>query len=402
MTKSVHIYGLNDHGIAAALLAQEKGVAVTASDLNGEPDFAARVRGRLPGVALTFGEHPVSQLKAAEQVVVSPGVVQNAETWRAVTTAANWISTVDFACEVNLRPNPKIIVTGSYGKTTLCALLQSCLLRAGRPALVAGSHEQPVCRLRPAGAGDYLIFELDYQQLVAAKTLRAEAAVILNIHPEGNVFGSEDLYVRTKLMAAGLLQEAGPALVTPAVMELAAAQGLDVGPWQVIAADSDQDFGLIPAEAAALLSALLVALELPPPGPHDWLEIAAALPPGRRNLVPVDAKLDLINDGAAKGPAAVAHLAEQLATLPNAILITACPEVRIDGLRTVILADDGAEALAAAVQAALALAEPGLADLDKVVLAYSPGVVTVGAGVPSIRHRIDLFEQFARQYSRQR
>ena len=122
MIKTVHIYGLNTHGISACKLAQKKGINVTASDLKSEIQFRKYVESKLAGFDLTFGSHPETLLERADYVVVSPGVVQNAKMWTLVQNKKNWISIADFTDMVNHWQNPKIIVTGTYGKTTFCTL----------------------------------------------------------------------------------------------------------------------------------------------------------------------------------------------------------------------------------------------------------------------------------------
>lgn len=263
---------------------------------------------------------------------------------------------------------------------------------------MAGNYSQPVSSLQPGSEAEYLIFELDYQQLVASKRLRAEAAVILNIEPGDDVFGSDELYIKTKLAVAGLVRESGKVFTTPEVMQQALDRGLAQGPWVVPATAAQVDAGLIASTTASLMNALLADLELPPIAPEDWLALAACLPRGRRSLVSLDSKLDLINDGAAKGTTAVACLVAKLeAMAAETVLITSCPDIAASRVQIVRLADDGAQALDDAVQRAVALVGP-----KKAVIAYSPGVVTVGDGVPSILHRINLFEDFGRRYSQRR
>lgn len=394
MVKSVHIYGLNAHGVSAARLARQAGVAVTASDLNNSPDFVARVRAQLDGLPLSFGDHPTAQINDAEYVVVCPGVVQSPEMWRQVRATPNWISVADFAGLINKWPNPLLIITGTYGKTTLCDLWQTYLEQVGRSAVIAGNYESPISDLQLQDPAEFLILELDYQQLVATKTLRADAGVILNIHPGDEVFGSADLYARTKLSVADLLRDTASVFITPEVAGLAAAHGLETGPWRLVEPVPGLDSGLIPSTTAAVMNALQAEFSLPPITADMWQVLASHLPPGRRNLVPLGATLKLVNDGAAKGPDAVARLAARLATMTNAILITRREDIACPGVRLVRLADNSAQALRSAVQAAMALAGSGPA-----IVAYAPGVADVGAGVRSIPHRIELFEIHARQYS---
>ncbi len=393
MLKSVHIYGLNAHGIAAAALARDTGMSVTASDLNDAPAFTTAVTHSLPGVTVTFGEHPSTAVAAADFVVVSPGVVQGPQMWQQVTETPNWISAAEFACNVWQWPNRKIVVTGTYGKSTLCALLQYRIEQSGIGAPIAGNYESPVCRLQSSDPRDILIFELDYQQLVTTKNLLADAVVILNIQPDDNVFGDHELYARTKLMAAGLRAEAAPLLATAAVVVAAREYGLSADDWVCPANDPDLDSGLIPTTTAAFLQALLAELKLPLVRPDEWADIAGKLPPGRRRLTTVDAGLKIINDGAAKGPGAVLDLASSLKKMTNVVLITHHADLVGPGLMVVPLADDGAEALAAAVSRAVAMANP-----KEAVIAYCPGQSTVGVGFESIGHRIEKFEQIVQMH----
>ena len=393
MIQSVHIYGLNAQGLSACLLAQKHGVAITGSDLNGDPVFVDEISRKLPGIELFFGEHPDEPLDSAEYVVVSPGVVQDSENWHKVSDTPHWISGVDFAFIVNQWKNPRIIVTGSYGKTTFCTLLQHLLSKIGKTAVVAGNFENPLTDVEVVSPDEIMILELDYQQLVATKLLKADAAVILNIHAGDNVFGCDELYAKTKLSVLNLLKGNGQAFVPGEVETIAVRQGFPKNQLVVPAEMPLQGNSLIPLKSVELMTALWGFLGYPSISKKEWMELETHLPAGRLNSVSVDPLLELINDGSSKGPEAVEHLIGKLQIRANPILITSCSNVRDDGITLVHLADYSETSLEVAVKKALKLAE----NLQSVI-AYSPGVSSVGKGVGSIMDRINRFEELIKKH----
>ncbi len=372
MNGPVHIYGLNAHGIAACRLALAQGLAVSASDLKTDADFAARVRGLLPGVDLSFGHHPPDRLEAADHVVVSPGVVQDARMWRRVRETPGWISSADFAWLVQRWDLPRIVVTGTYGKTTFCRLLLAALERRGCRGQVGGNYHDPVCAMQPEAGCTHLVFELDYQQLIATRHFQADAAVILNIHPDEHVLGDDALYRQTKLLAAQLVADPDRCLAPPHHHNLET-------PW-------------LDGTVAALLDGLLRKLGLHGLAEADLEYLATRSPAGRQSLIRLNHRLSLINDGAAKGPGALAHLLPRLRSLPNPVLITHLPVPEREGITVLRPRDAGAQALEEAVARA-----GECCGQEESVVAYCPAISHWGRGLDSINHRIALFEKLGRR-----
>lgn len=130
-----------------------------------------------------WGAIDVSRLIAFELIVVSPGVSLATPAIQAAMEAG-----IDVVGDVELfareNRNPVIAVTGSNGKSTVVSLLGAIFNSAGLNASVVGNIGTPVLQAWQAvkdNTEHCLIMELSSFQLESTRSLRANAAVILNI-----------------------------------------------------------------------------------------------------------------------------------------------------------------------------------------------------------------------------
>ena len=186
--QTLAVFGLGRTGITAALSLAKGGADVWAWDDND----AARKAAIEQGVS-------VKDLKTADwsefsALVLSPGVPDKLPTahWSAEKANAADVPIICdieiFAREVAARPEderPRIIaITGTNGKSTTTALIGHILSTCGKDAEIGGNIGRGVLDLDKMHAGKHYVIELSSYQLERTQSLRANAAVFLNLSPD--------------------------------------------------------------------------------------------------------------------------------------------------------------------------------------------------------------------------
>ncbi len=200
-------------GVTRWLVSQ--GADVTVTDLADREQLADSV-GQLGDLDMTWrlGGHDPADLDTTDLVVVNPAVHKaQSDLFRAVADRR-----IPYTTEMNLFctlcPAPIIGVTGTYGKSTTCAMLAEAL-KAGRSehgAGYTGVHlggnigRSLLTDLSDIRQTDYVILEMSNAQLEDLPMIRwtPELAVITNLSPHHlNRYPSYEAYVRAKLNVVG-------------------------------------------------------------------------------------------------------------------------------------------------------------------------------------------------------
>lgn len=123
-----------------------------------------------PGVPLTHPKpHPIVRKALAEKVEI----IGDIELFARALAASETV------------PRPRVAaVTGSNGKSTTTSLIGHILREAGFDVSVGGNIGKPALALEPPSPGRVYVLELSSFQLDLTKSLRADAAVMLNISPD--------------------------------------------------------------------------------------------------------------------------------------------------------------------------------------------------------------------------
>jgi hypothetical protein len=222
--------------------------------------------------------------------------------------------------------------------------------------------------------------------------LKCDTAVILNIDPEGNVFGNDELYEKTKLIPLDLLHTNSRAVVSEEVKTRALALGYKADKMRQIQNAAYIEEKSLFSVPAAFIDGVINELQLPQPDENQWNEIAANLPQGRIKSVKLDNKLTIINDGSSKGLLPVKNIINYLKTIPNAVLLTSRKEVTDDDVE-IYYCDTGVKDMEDSIKAILDTQPDG-----HMTIAYSPGTSIFGKGFSSINDRIDKFNHFIRKH----
>lgn len=186
--KTVAVFGLGRTGLTAARALKAGGAVVALWDDKAEARDKAAAEG-LPLVDLAAADW--SQLAA---LLLSPGapLTHPKPHWTVEKARAAGVEILGdielFARAVNAAPEhkrPKVVaITGSNGKSTTTALIGHLLARAGKDARVGGNIGVGVLGLEDMHGGAVYVLELSSYQLDLTSSLKADAAVLLNISPD--------------------------------------------------------------------------------------------------------------------------------------------------------------------------------------------------------------------------
>ena len=186
--KRVAIFGLARTGLTAARALIAGGAEVALWDEKPEARDAAMKLG-LPVVDLQTAEW-----LEFDALMLSPGVplTHPKPHWtvqRAKEAGVEILGDVELfartvnACSEGRRPKV-IAITGTNGKSTTTALIGHIIKSAGKDAQVGGNIGLGVLGLEEMHGGAVYVLELSSYQLDLTSSLKADAAVLLNISPD--------------------------------------------------------------------------------------------------------------------------------------------------------------------------------------------------------------------------
>ena len=201
--KRLAVFGLARTGLTAARALVKGGAEVACWDEKPAAQDAARAEG-LPVVDLATADW-----SGFDALLLSPGVplTHPAPHWTALRAEAHGVEILGdvelFARTVAAAPpggRPKVAaITGTNGKSTTTALLGHICREAGKDAQVGGNIGQGVLDLDDLHGGAIYVLELSSYQLDLTSSLKADAALLLNITPDHlDRHGGMDGYVAAK------------------------------------------------------------------------------------------------------------------------------------------------------------------------------------------------------------
>lgn len=289
---------------AAAELADRAGAdSVTVWAASAPPPSQAegveRVAGR--GVSLRIGGDGLDLLPAARCVVKSPGIPDD-EPIVAAAAAAGLALIDEAELGWRLDPRPYVGVTGTNGKSTVCSLVATALSAAGAKPLVAGNCEGgPALSAAAADRdADAIVAELSSFQLRHSPELLPDVAVLTNCTQDSwHRHAGREGYARDKARIALRAGAPAPHAVLPTddplgvrlAAEVAAAGGAVTTFGMAAGADCrvvDCDWDLDTARLTLAVDGSEIGLSPRLPGPHNALNVVAALAAARAFGVDLD------------------------------------------------------------------------------------------------------------------
>jgi UDP-N-acetylmuramoylalanine--D-glutamate ligase len=197
--RKIAILGIARSGVAAAILAKERGGQPFVSDAAGVEKLAVQLR-RLDAADIPYetGGH-TDKVLASDYLVISPGVALTAPiVQRAIEKGIPVFSELEFASWVCR--GAIIAITGTNGKTTTTALAGELFKAGGFETFVCGNiglaFTEVAANVPPTGVA---VVEVSSFQLEAIADFNPRVAVILNITPDHlDRHGSMQKYRETK------------------------------------------------------------------------------------------------------------------------------------------------------------------------------------------------------------
>lgn len=181
--KNPIIIGLGRTGMSVARYFMRCQQRFSVIDTRDVPPGLAEFEKLFPEVSCTLGSMPIDMLLQSDLLVVSPGVdLDSPSLKKAKADGINIVNDIGlFLAQIE---SPIIAVTGTNGKSTVCAALGHILTSAGLRVCVAGNIGVPVLDTLANPKPDYYILEISSFQLELLDNLSAKVAVCLNISPD--------------------------------------------------------------------------------------------------------------------------------------------------------------------------------------------------------------------------
>ncbi len=164
------------------MLAKVKGMDVFLTDMG---KIAARYKELLNKYEIAWeeGRHSEEKVLAADEIIKSPGIPNNAPlVLKAVSKNIPIISEIEFAGRYT--DAKMVCITGSNGKTTTTLLTYHILQKAGLNVGLAGNIGNSLALQVATERHDVYVIELSSFQLDNMYEFKANVAVLLNITPD--------------------------------------------------------------------------------------------------------------------------------------------------------------------------------------------------------------------------
>lgn len=277
------ILGLGKTGLSCARYLQDQGVTVVVMDSRQEPPGLAEACRDMPDLALFLGGFDPEVVKAAERLIVSPGVsLREPAIAEAAARGAPVMGDIELFAQAARAPVAAI--TGSNGKSTVTTLLGQMARLAGVRVAVGGNLGRPALDLLDDDIALYVL-ELSSFQLEATRSLAPEVATVLNVSAD-HMDRYDDLadYAAAKARILSGARTAVLNLEDPLVRAMAGVATRDIG-FSLGLPEEASDFGLIEHEGESWIGRggerLLPISEVAIRGRHNLANALAALAMGQ-------------------------------------------------------------------------------------------------------------------------
>lgn len=286
------VIGLGASGLASIDYLLQQGEAVVAMDSNSDSPGALTLKQEHPDVSCLLGPFDDKTLVQAEEIIISPGVsLQHPDLIDAQKRGQTFVGDIELF--VRATQKPVYAVTGSNGKTTVTSLLGEMVKQAGMPLGVAGNIGRPVLELLDEPSYMGYVLELSSFQLETTPSLKAKAAIVLNVSPDHmDRYQDFSHYRQAKQL---IYRNAHQVVVNADDPTIWQTLTLPQVVKTVSIAGKPADFSLQQNHGATYLSAygqpLLDVNELPLKGRHQWQNALSALAMGELMRIPQPAML---------------------------------------------------------------------------------------------------------------
>lgn len=289
------IVGLGKSGLSVARHLGARSQRFAVADSRETPPNLALFRAEFAQVPLLLGRFDAEHFSAYKTLIVSPGVSLEEPAIRAACAAgARIVGDIElFAGEVQA---PVIAITGSNGKSTVTTLVAAMAEHAGRRVAVGGNLGTPALDLLAPPAADVYVLELSSFQLETTYSLAPKAAVVLNLSPDHlDRYADMDAYAQAK---AAVYRNAAVCVVNRDDAGAAALAGGECQQSFGLDEPKGSQFGICELEGANWLchgtQALMPQSAVRMAGRHGVANALAALALGEAIGLPMAAMLEVL------------------------------------------------------------------------------------------------------------
>lgn len=196
--KVVHVIGCGSTGRSVVEFLLPRGYQLVMHDEGENPKFYAECSKLLGADNVHVGDKAYSSLDTADTIVASPGISVKSDVLRSAQ--AQGIQIIgDVEIFMRLVTKPVILVTGSNGKSTVCALLGHVLSGNQIHSAVCGNFGLPVLDALSRDYDAYVV-EISSFQIETTPNIHSRVAVLLNVSEDHmDRYDSYAEYVDTKL-----------------------------------------------------------------------------------------------------------------------------------------------------------------------------------------------------------
>lgn len=175
---NIAIIGMGITGFSVIRFLSKYPVKCTIFDENNNSKYKREIETLFPEVKIVTGDFDWEYINNASYVIMSPGISPNKGLWRSVPRE-KLISDVELFA--HFATAPIIAVTGTNGKSTVCAMLEAALTKMQYNVALGGNFGTPALQLLDYNDIDFYILELSSFQLELTYNLKPRVATILNI-----------------------------------------------------------------------------------------------------------------------------------------------------------------------------------------------------------------------------
>lgn len=177
--KKIVVLGAGLTGLSCVRFLLKNNIACSVNDSRKNPIDVDIFNANFSNVELFTGEWNAELINRAEVLLVSPGIDLNEDGIRDnITPNCEVIGDVELYCQ--LSRTPILAVTGSNGKSTVVSLLEYLGNQLGYKTQLGGNIGVPVLDTLNDNI-DCLVLELSSFQLETLRSMKADAATILNV-----------------------------------------------------------------------------------------------------------------------------------------------------------------------------------------------------------------------------
>ena len=174
------VIGLGKTVLSCVRYLRSLGYKVAVNDTRDNPPNLAELQAEFPDVEISLGKLDEHLLLKAHEIIASPGISINEPELLSARLNAGISAIGDIELFCRAVDKPIVAITGSNAKSTVTTLVGLMAEKADINVAVGGNLGTPVLELLNQPA-DLYVLELSSFQLETTHSLRAAAAIVLNI-----------------------------------------------------------------------------------------------------------------------------------------------------------------------------------------------------------------------------